>query len=109
LGASVLGWGAAFASVAPAFAAGFGFASDGVTRAGILVAGFAFGSGISLTDDCDALGCVTGVVVLDCSVFTSPIARSPAGAATISTRYIGGNATGFRSLRVLNSRVATAA
>ena len=61
------------------------FPSAGVALAGVLGAGFAFGKGISLTVDCVALGSVTGVFVLDGSVFTSPIALCPAGAATIST------------------------
>jgi hypothetical protein len=37
------------------------------------------------------------------------MALSPAGAATIETRYMGGKATGLRSLRVLKRSVATAA
>jgi hypothetical protein len=56
--------------------------------------GFACGSGISLTEDGDALGWVTGATGLDAAALTSPIARSPGGAATMFTRYIGGNAIG---------------
>jgi hypothetical protein len=74
-----------------------------------LGAGFAVGSGISLTADCVAVGCVTLAAALGCAVFTSPIALSPGGAATISTRYIGGSATGLRSFIVLKRSVATAA
>src|SRR2546423_14317794 len=107
LGASVFGCGPAFASRAPAFAAGFG--ALGVARTGVFCAGFAFGSGISLSVDCDALGCVTGVVALAWPLFTSPMALSPGGAATMFTRYMGGSATCFRSLSVLKRSVATAA
>src|SRR5712671_8032531 len=108
-GASVFGCGVTFASAGPAFATGLALASDGVTRAGVFGAGLAVGNGMSLTDDCEAVGGVTAVFAAVCSLFTSPIARSPAGAAMISTRYIGGNATAFRSFRVLNRSVAIAA
>src|ERR1700704_289964 len=107
LGASVFGCGTALASAAPAFAAGFG--TLGVARAGVFCAGFALGSGISLSVDCATLGCVTGVVALAWPLFTSPMALSPGGAPTILTRYMGGNATGFRSLSVLKRSVAIAA
>src|SRR3981081_828516 len=107
LGASVFGSGAAFASAAPAFAAGFG--TLGVARAGVFCAGFALGSGISFTVDCAALGCVTGVVAWAWPLLTSPMALSPGGAATILPRDMGGSATGLRSLSVLNRSVAIAA
>ena len=96
-----------FRICSPAFAAGFG--ALGVARAGVFCAGFAFGSGISLSVDCAALGCVTGVVAWAWPLFTSPMALSPGGAATILTRYMGGSATGLRSLSVLKRSVATAA
>src|SRR5688500_6020628 len=63
LGASVFACGAAFASGAPAFVTVFGCVAVGVARAGVFGAGFVVGRGISLTDDCDALGWVTGALV----------------------------------------------
>src|SRR6202171_2403933 len=107
LGASVFSCAPAFESVAPTFGAGFD--TLGVAREGVFCAGFALGSGISLSVDCAALGCVTAVVALACPLFTSPMALSPGGAATIETRYIGGKATVLRSLRGLERSVATAA
>src|SRR6202049_4817280 len=99
-GASVFGCALTFVSVgALGFDVGATFPSVGVARAGVLGVSFALGVGISFTVDCVAVGCVTGVVALACAVFTSPIALSPAGAATIFTRYIGGSATGFRPPR----------
>src|ERR1700694_5074335 len=100
LGASVFGCGTAFASAAAALAAGFG--TLGVARTGVFCACFALGSGISLSVDCAAVGCVTDVVALACPLFTSPMALSPGGAATILTRYIGGSATGFWSFGVVD-------
>src|SRR3954471_21361799 len=97
LGASVFGCGLTLASFgALTFGDGATFPSAGVTRAGVLGAGFALGSGISLGVDCAAVGGVTDVVAFAGSLFTSPIALSPGGAATMLTRYIGGSATGFR-------------
>src|SRR3954471_5108060 len=70
-GASVFGFAATFASAAPDFfafvffllvtadALSAAFATLGVERAGVFCAGLAVGSGISLTDDCAVLGCVT--------------------------------------------------
>ena len=66
------------------------------------------GRGASLIVDGAGVGWVTDVLVAGVSVFTSPIARSPGGAATMLTRYIGGSATGFRSLRLLKRSVAIA-
>src|SRR3954470_18475251 len=62
---------AVFASAAPDFGAfvlfllvtadalSAAFATLGVARAGVFCAGLAVGSGMSLSDDCAALGCVT--------------------------------------------------
>src|SRR6266496_411670 len=109
-GASVLGWDVTLASVgAVALGGGATFPFVGVARAGVFGAGLALGSGISLSVDCVAVGCVTDVLALDSAILTSPIALSPGGAATISTRYIGGSATGLRSLSVLKRSVATTA
>src|SRR3954470_13950074 len=100
-GASVFGLGATLASFgALALGVGATFPSAGVTRAGVLGAGLALGSGISLSVDCAAVGGVTDVFAFAGSVFTSPIALGPAGAATMLTLYIGGNATGFRSRKL---------
>jgi hypothetical protein len=85
------------------------FPSVGVARAGVFCTGFALGRGISFTVDWVAVGCVTDVVVAVFAGLTSPTALSPGGAATISTRYIGGSATGRRSLSVLKRSVAIAA
>jgi hypothetical protein len=110
LGAAVFGCGVTLASVgALTLGDGETFPSVGVARAGVFCAGFAFGRGISFTVDWVAVGCVTGGVVAAFAALTSPIALSPAGAATISTRYIGGSATGLRSLSVLKRSVAIAA
>jgi hypothetical protein len=119
-GASVFGFETAFASDAPAFVFAAGLLSVGVAATALPV--FVFASlfrrgaafdarsmGVSLTDYGAVFGWVTDGVALACPLVTSPIALSPGGAATILTRYIGGNATGFRSLRELNSSVATAA
>src|SRR5207247_9410665 len=106
-GASVFGCGVTLASVgALALGNGATFPFVGVARVGVFGAGLALGSGISLSVDCAAVGCVTGVLALDSSVFTSPLALSPGGAATLATRYIRGSATGCRSLTVLKSGVA---
>src|SRR5215210_2549372 len=93
-GASVSLCGTGFASVGAAVLAGVGdaFAIVGVERTGGFLTGLAAGSGISLTDDCGVLGGVTAVAGFAAAVFTSPMARSPAGAATMFTRYIGGSA-----------------
>src|SRR5690242_19328145 len=82
-------------------------AVDGAFAA-VLVTVF-LGAGASLTVDGAAVGCVTGVVAFDSLVFTSPMARSPGGAATMLTRYIGGSATGLLCLRLTKRSVATTA
>src|SRR3954464_3378052 len=99
-GASVFGCGLTLASLgALTLGDGATFPSAGVTRAGVLGAGFALGSGPSLGVHCAGVGCVTDVAAFAGSLFTSPIALSPGGAATMLTRYIGGSATGFCSRR----------
>src|SRR2546429_5194024 len=67
------------------------------------------GTGVSRSVDWVAVGCVTDVVGAARPDVSSPMARSPGSAATMLIRYIGGSATGFCSLRVLNRSVATAA
>src|SRR3990170_6602332 len=107
-GASVSGCASAFGSVgetALVFGLGAGFASVGVARTGGFRKGFAAGIGISLTDDCAVAGWVTGAGTCDAWVFTSPIARSPGGAATMFTRYIGGSAIGFGWFRDRNASI----
>src|SRR6266550_9340443 len=86
VGVVTLDFGAVFASVGGAFAA--------------VLATVRFATAVSWIVDGALAGWVTGVVAFDSLVFTSPMARWPGGAATMLTRYIGGNATGLLSLRV---------
>jgi len=119
---ALLGFSFAFASVRAAagvFGAALlsvGVAALGAFDAGVLVrvvggalAVLAFGTGVSRIVDGFVAGGVTAAGDFVAPAFTSPIARSPGGAATIFTRYIGGSATGFPCLRLLNRRVATRA
>src|SRR5690349_18173539 len=110
-GASVLGLLAVFVSLgvlAFDFVVADALISVGVRRA-VIGAGLGFVSGASLIVDGAGVGWVTDVLAAGVWVFTSPIALSPGGAATMLTRYIGGNATGLRSFRLLKRSVATAA
>src|SRR3982751_2111495 len=75
-GASVFGFAATFVSAAPVFvvfvffllvtadARSATFAILGVARAAVFCTGFVVGTGMSLTDDCVALGCVTPAAAL---------------------------------------------
>src|SRR5205814_8423581 len=84
------------------------FASVGGAFAAVL-ATVRFATGVSWIVDGALAGWVTVVVAFDSLVFTSPMARSPGGAATMLTRYIGGNATGLLSLRLSKRSVAATA
>src|SRR2546423_5000511 len=75
-------------------------AAASVREVGGALASLRLGTDASRIVDGAVVAWVTGVVGFAAPDRSSPMARSPGGAATMLTRYIGGNATGFCSFRL---------